>query len=72
MIVSMTIVAEVEMICKERGITRAELSRMIYVSRSYVTQVFKGQAPLNLHLICQMEDALNINLISITKQKPTT
>jgi transcriptional regulator with XRE-family HTH domain len=72
MVVSMSIIAEVEQVCRERNISRAELSRMVYVTRGYITQVFRGDRALNLSFICRLEDALNINLISIIKQKPTT
>jgi ribosome-binding protein aMBF1 (putative translation factor) len=67
-IVSMSIVAEIEKACKVKGIKRAKLAEMIFVSRAYVTQIFSGKKTLNLWLICQIEDALNINLISIVNQ----
>jgi hypothetical protein len=42
---SMSIVSEVEKVCKERNISRAELSGMLYVSPPYITMLFNGIRP---------------------------
>jgi transcriptional regulator with XRE-family HTH domain len=65
----------IEIVQEEKGISRKELASMIKISPSYLTQVFRGDKPLNFITLAKIQKALGI-LFSVglkqTKKAPTT
>lgn len=54
---------------KSKGISQAELARIMEVTPQQVTKLVKGQENLTLETIGRIELALNISLIDIIKPK---
>lgn len=52
--------SEIEKYQELQGMTRKELSEKIKTSASYITQVFRGDKPLNFETLAKMQSALNI------------
>ncbi len=52
--------SEIERIQRKDGINRKELAKNIKTSPSYLTQVFRGDKPLNFYTIAKIQRALNI------------
>ncbi len=64
----------VEMIQEEKGITRKELASLIKTSPSYLTQVFRGDKPLNFITLAKIQRVLGIRFsvgLKQTKKEPT-
>ncbi|MBL7691469.1 MAG: helix-turn-helix transcriptional regulator [Flavipsychrobacter sp.] len=57
--ISYRILGEVERITDERNILRNELAKILNVSPSYITQLYRGNKVVNLELLAQMEKKLN-------------
>jgi len=65
----------IEMIQEEKGITRKELAYLIKTSPSYLTQVFRGDKPLNFITLAKIQRALGIRFsvgLKQTKKVSTT
>ena len=63
--------SEVQKICDKRKISRAELAEMTGVSRSYITQLFRGTKQCNMEILAKFESVLGIQfLIKATKSQP--
>lgn len=58
----------IEMIQEEKGITRKELAYLIKTSPSYLTQVFRGDKPLNFITLAKIQRALGIHFSVELKQ----
>lgn len=58
----------IEMIQEEKGITRKELAYLIKTSPSYLTQVFRGDKPLNFITLAKIQRALGIRFSVELKQ----
>lgn len=52
--------SEIERLKSEVGFSRKELAKKINTSPSYLTQVFRGDKPLNFHTLAKIQNALNI------------
>jgi transcriptional regulator with XRE-family HTH domain len=52
--------SEIERLQHEQELNRGELAKKINVSSSYLTQVFRGNKPLNFETIAKINKALNI------------
>ncbi|HEY1017919.1 MAG TPA: hypothetical protein VGE25_02930 [Sediminibacterium sp.] len=52
--------SEIERVQKQKRINRKNLSQIIKTSSSYLTQVFRGDKPLNFATIAKIQRALNI------------
>lgn len=52
--------SEIERIQSETGFNRKELAQKIATSASYLTQVFRGDKPLNIRTIIKIQRALKI------------
>jgi transcriptional regulator with XRE-family HTH domain len=52
--------SEIERIAKESGINRKEIATKIKTSPSYLTQVFRGDKPLNFLTLAKIKRALNL------------
>jgi ribosome-binding protein aMBF1 (putative translation factor) len=52
--------SEIESIQKENGLNRKDLAFKIKKSPSYLTQVFRGDKPLNFDTIARIQRALNV------------
>src|SRR5687768_6273594 len=52
--------SEIELVQKQKGIKRNRLSKLIKLSPSYITQVFRGDKPLNFNTIARIQRALDI------------
>jgi transcriptional regulator with XRE-family HTH domain len=59
--------SEFERVQKERNIKRNELASQIKISPSYLTQVFRGDKPLNFPTISKLRKALNIRFEVVAK-----
>lgn len=57
--------SEIERIQKKRDhqMTRKELATRIGTSASYLTQVFRGDKPLNFRTLAKIQEALNIRFL---------
>lgn len=58
----------IEIVQEEKGITRKELASMIKTSPSYLTQVFRGDKPLNFITLAKIQRALGIRFSVGLKQ----
>lgn len=52
--------SEVERLCDERELSRSDLAKMIGTSRSYITQLFRGNKLINLETLAKLEESLDI------------
>jgi len=52
--------SEIERLYKDEKLNRKELAEKIKISPSYLTQVFKGDKPLNFITIAKIQNALQI------------
>ena len=52
--------SEIERISKENGFSRKDLAKKINTSPSYLTQVFRGDKPLNFSTLAKIKRALNL------------
>src|SRR5450432_3104832 len=52
--------SEIERLKSEYGFTRKSLAQQINTSASYLTQVFRGDKPLNFHTVAKIQRALKI------------
>ena len=57
-----------EIVQEEKGITRKELASLIKTSPSYLTQVFRGDKPLNFITLAKIQRALGIRFTVGVKQ----
>jgi ribosome-binding protein aMBF1 (putative translation factor) len=65
----------IEIAQEEKGITRKELASLIKTSPSYLTQVFRGDKPLNFITLAKIQRALRIRFsvgLKQTKKVSTT
>lgn len=62
---SFRFLSEVEMEMGRIGMSRTELAKRLRTSKSYITQLFRGNKLVNLTLLARIEKALNIKF-SIT------
>ena len=51
--------SEIEKITDDRGISRKELAKNIGVTPSYLTQLYRGNKPLNIHTLAKVEKVLD-------------
>jgi len=58
--VSFRFLSEVEVLCDKRKINRTELAKKLKTSKSYITQLMRGDKLLNLTMIARIQDALGI------------
>ena len=57
---SLVFLSEVEKQMDFNGIKKTDLAKMLGTSKAYLTQLWRGDKILNLHMISRMEQALNI------------
>jgi transcriptional regulator with XRE-family HTH domain len=55
--------SEIERVQKERDFKRNKLAELIKTSASYLTQVFRGDKPLNFHTLAKIQRVLNIRFV---------
>ena len=58
----------IEIVQEEKGITRKELASLIKTSPSYLTQVFRGDKPLNFITLAKIQRELGIRFTVGVKQ----
>jgi len=58
--ISYRILSEVERICEERKLKKKDLALKIGTSKSYITQLFRGNKSINTQVMAKFEDVLNI------------
>lgn len=58
--VSFRFLSEVELICEARKINRTELAKMLKTSKSFLTQLFRGDKVLSMQMIVRIEKALSV------------
>jgi len=63
--------SEIELILEKRRLTKANLAMQISTSPSYLTQVFKGNKPLNFVTLAKMQKALDIHFVTRVYCKET-
>lgn len=51
--------SEIEKITDDRNISRKQLAELIGVSPSYITQLYRGNKPLNIETLAKVEKALD-------------
>lgn len=69
-VLMLNFLAEIENIQKIRGIDRMSLAKSINISPSYLTQVFRGNKPLNFKTLAKIQKALNIRFeVNSVKRK---
>lgn len=56
--------SEIELILEKRRLTKANLAIQIGISPSYLTQVFKGDKPLNFVTLAKIQKALDIQFVT--------
>ena len=56
--------SEIELILEKRRLTKANLATQIGISPSYLTQVFKGDKPLNFVTLAKIQKALDIQFVT--------
>lgn len=67
--ISLRILSEVEKICEERKIKKKDLADKVGTSRSYITQLFRGNKQVNTYIMAKFENALDI-CFDIRAQQP--
>lgn len=60
--ISYRILSEIEKMCDDKNIKKADLAQMTGVSKSYITQLFNGTKSINTSIIAKFENALNATL----------
>lgn len=58
--ISFAFLSEVAKILDERGISRTELAQKLETSKSYITQLFRGNKIINAKMIAKLQYLLNI------------
>src|ERR1700728_734140 len=58
--------SEIEKYQLDHAITRKDLAAKIKISASYLTQVFRGDKPLNFHTLAKIQRALRVRFRVIT------
>ena len=58
--ISYRILSEVERVCEERKLKKKDLAEKIGTSKSYITQLFRGNKSINTTVMAKFEDALEI------------
>jgi ribosome-binding protein aMBF1 (putative translation factor) len=56
--------SEIEAAMVKKKITRKMLAQLIGTSPSYLTQVFRGDKPLNFMTLAKMQKALNVGFVT--------
>jgi ribosome-binding protein aMBF1 (putative translation factor) len=66
--------SEIERYQRDHAITRKDLAAKIKTSASYLTQVFRGDKPLNFYTIAKIQRALSIRfrVIAIPQEASTS
>ncbi|MDB5246423.1 MAG: helix-turn-helix domain protein [Segetibacter sp.] len=59
--ISYRFLSEVEKICEEKNIKKKDLAEALGTSRSYITQLFRGNKQVNTYILAKLEDALDIS-----------
>lgn len=58
--ISFRFLSEVEIYIDKKGIKKSDLAKMIGTSKSYITQLFRGDKMVNMELLARLEYALGI------------
>ena len=58
--ISARFLSEIDKLCEERGLLKKDLAQHLNTSRSYITQLFRGDKLLNLLFISKIEDYFKI------------
>lgn len=58
--ISYKILSEVERVCEIRKLKKKDLAQKIGTSKSYITQLFRGNKSINTQIMAKFEDILNI------------
>ena len=59
--ISYRFLSQVEKICEEKNIKKKDLADILGTSRSYITQLFRGNKQVNTYILAKLEDALGIS-----------
>lgn len=65
--ISYRFLSEVEKTCDEMGINKKELAEKVGTSKSYITQLFRGNKHVNTNILARFEEALDITFEIICK-----
>lgn len=52
--------SEVERVCEKKKISRSELADLVGTSKSYITQLFRGNKRVNMDMLAKFENVLGI------------
>ncbi len=58
--ISFKILSEVEKVCEERKLKKKDLALKIGTSKSYITQLFRGNKSINTQAMAKFEEALDM------------
>lgn len=59
--ISYRILSEVEKLCEEKKMKKADLAKKVGTSKSYITQLFRGSKQVNTWIMAKFEDALDVS-----------
>ena len=52
--------SEIEILCEEKKMTRKELAEKVGTSASYITQLYRGNKPLNIETIAKFQKVFDV------------
>lgn len=70
--ISFRFLSEVEKRCDKKGINRTQLAEMLGTSKSYITQLYRGDKVLSLEMIAKIQQALEIKFSIRSIHNPFT
>ena len=62
-LISLRFISELEKVMDKQGITRADLARMIGTSKSYLTQIWRGDKVVNMNFLSKCCTVLNFKFV---------
>jgi len=70
--ISLRFISEIEKVMQKEGINRSELAKQLGTSKSYLTQLWRGDKAVNMSFLAKCCTVLNIKFViqaeSITQQ----
>ena len=70
--ISLRMLSEVEKFCDDRNIKKTDLAAMVGTSKSYITQLFRGDKNINANIMARFENALGVTFETRLKPKEET
>lgn len=67
--ISLRMLSDVEKLCDDRNLKKTDLAGMVGTSKSYITQLFRGDKNINANMMARFENALGITFETRLKPK---